>query len=166
VRLVEAGAAAVALHARTAAQHFTGRADWTQIAALVREVPVPVLGNGDVGGAEAAVRMLEETGCAGVMIGRAALGNPWIFGQVRAALRGESSPRPPTPAERGAVALCHLQMYATLEPEHRAVLEMRPLLVHYLQGLPGARQWRAGVMKATSIREVRELLRGFLEGNE
>jgi nifR3 family TIM-barrel protein len=164
VRLVEAGAAAVALHARTAAQHFTGAADGAQIAALVREVPVPVLGNGDVDGAGAAVRMLEETGCAGVMIGRAALGNPWIFGQVRAALRGERPPREPTPAERGAVALCHLQMYATLEPEHRAVLEMRPLLVHYLQGLPGARHWRAGVMKATSIREVRDLLEGFLAG--
>jgi len=97
-----------------------------------------------------------------VMIGRAALGNPWIFGQVRAALREESPPREPTPAERGAMALCHLQMYATLEPEHRAVLEMRPLLVHYLQGLPGARHWRTGVMQATTLREVRDLLARFL----
>ena len=162
VSLVEAGAAGVALHARTAAQHFSGKADWAQIAALVREVPVPVLGNGDVDRAEAAVRMMEETGCAGVMIGRAALGNPWIFGQVRATLRGEAAPRPPTPRERGAVALCHLQMYVAIEEERRAVLEMRPLLVHYLQGLPGAKQWRSGVMKATRIAEVRELLEEFL----
>jgi nifR3 family TIM-barrel protein len=164
VRLVEAGAAALTLHARTAAQHFTGRADWRAIAALAAEVPVPVIGNGDVDGAPAAVRMLEETGCAGVMIGRAALGNPWIFSQVRAALRGEAPPREPTPKERGAVALCHLQMLATQEGERRAVLEMRPLLVHYLRGLPGARHWRAGVIQARSIREVEELLVEFLGG--
>ncbi len=162
VRLVEAGAAAVTLHARTAAQHYTGNADWAQIAALVREAPVPVIGNGDVDGAGAAVRMLEETGCAGVMIGRAALGNPWIFGQVRATLRGKTPPPEPTPAERGAMALCHLQRYAAQEEERRAVLEMRPLLAHYLQGLPGAKRWRAGVMKATSVAEVRGLLEEFL----
>lgn len=164
VRLVEAGAGAVALHARTAAQHFTGRAEWSAIGRLVAEVPVPVIGNGDVDSAEAAVRMLEETGCAGVMIGRAALGNPWLFGQVRAALRRESPPREPTAEERGAVALCHLQMLAALQGERRAVLEMRPVLVRYLRGLPGTRHWRAGVMKATRVSEVRELLMELLRG--
>ncbi len=166
VKLVEAGAAALALHARTAVQHFRGQADWSAIAGLAAEVPVPVIGNGDVDSAAAAVRMLEETGCAGVMIGRAALGNPWLFRQVRAALRGESRPREPTPGERGAVALCHLQMLAALQGERRAVLEMRPVLAHYLRGLPGTRRWRGGVMKATRVVEVRELLLEFLRGRE
>ncbi len=162
VCLVEAGAAALTLHARTAAQHYTGEADWSKIAALVREVPVPVLGNGDVRSAADAVQRLEETGCAGVMIGRAALGNPWLFGEVRAALQGEVLPPPPTPEERIAAALTHLEMAVAAGEERRAVLEMRPLLVHYLQGLPGARQWRAGVMRATTVAEVRTLAAQWL----
>lgn len=165
-RLVEAGAAALCLHARTARQRFEGRADWGAIAALVQEAPVPVIGNGDVDRPEAARRMTEETGCAGVMIGRAALGNPWIFAQAAAELRGEVGPRDPTPRERVAVALCHLGMLAAGQEERRAVLEMRPVLARYLQGLPGARQLRAGIMQATALAEVRDLLLGFARGLE
>ncbi|HEY3396349.1 MAG TPA: tRNA dihydrouridine synthase DusB [Armatimonadota bacterium] len=167
VRMVEAGAAGIALHARSAAQKFTGRADWSLIARLVREVPVPVIGNGDVDSAAAALRMFEETGCAGVMIGRAALGNPWIFAQVAAALRGQPPPPPPTVAERVAVALCHAQMQvADYERDERsAILAMRPLLVHYMAGLPGVRTLRAGIMQATQLRQVRDLLLEFAVHN-
>ncbi len=166
VRLVEAGAAAICLHGRTAAQRFRGQADWGAIAALVREVRAPVIGNGDVDSPQAARRMREETGCAGVMIGRAALGNPWIFAQAAAELRGKVPPRDPTPRERVAIALCHLGMLAAEQEERRAVLELRPVLARYLQGLPGARQLRTGIMRATAVREVRDLLLGFARGLE
>jgi len=165
-RLVQAGAAALCLHARTARQRFEGRADWAAIAALVREVPVPVIGNGDVDSPRAARRMREETGCAAVMIGRAALGNPWIFAQAAAELRGDVPPRDPTPRERVAVALCHLGMLAAAQEERRAVLEMRPVLAKYLQGLSGARRLRAEIMRATTVRQVRDLLLGFARGLE
>ena len=156
-RFAEAGAAALALHARGLRQRFSGCADLSAIARLVREVDVPVIGNGDVDSPAAARRMLEETGCAAVMIGRAAIGNPWIFAQVAADLRGEIAPLP-TPPERVAVALCHAQMQAALEGESRGVRQMRPALARYVGGLPGAAAVRAKIMAATSLREVEAAL--------
>ena len=126
VRLVEAGAVALALHGRTAEQGFRGECSLADIAALVREVPVPVLGSGDVASPQAAERMLAETGCAGVMIGRAALGNPWLFTQVAARLRGESPLPEPSVAARVAVALCHAQMAAVALGERRWAGPVRP----------------------------------------
>ena len=157
VRFAEAGAAALVLHARGLRQRFSGSADLSAIARLVREVDVPVIGNGDVDSPAAARRMWDETGCAAVMVGRAAIGNPWIFAQITADLRGEVAP-PPSPRERVAVALCHAQMQAALQGERRGMREMRPALARYVAGLPGAAAIRARLMTATTLAEVRAAL--------
>ena len=156
-RCVEAGAAGLILHGRSVGQRFTGRADWSTIARLAREVDVPVIGNGDVDSPEAALQMREETGCAAVMIGRAAIGNPWIFAQTAAVLRGEAWSAP-TARERVAVALCHAQMQAALRGESRGLREMRPALARYVHGLPGAASARARIMSATTLGEVQAAL--------
>ena len=118
---------------------------------------MPVIGNGDVDGPEAARRMFEETGCAAVMVGRAAIGNPWVFARIAADLRGERAPVP-SPGERLAVALCHAQMAVSLRGEARGVREMRPMLARYVAGLPGAATTRAAIMAATTLTEVRAAL--------
>ena len=156
-RFAEAGVAAITLHGRSLSQRFAGSADWQPIARLVREVEVPVIGNGDVDGPEAARRMFEETGCAAVMVGRAAIGNPWVFARIAADLRGERAPVP-SPGERLAVALCHAQMAVSLRGEARGVREMRPMLARYVAGLPGAATTRAAIMAATTLTEVRAAL--------
>src|SRR5205085_6776762 len=97
-RIAEAeGAAAVALHARTAAQRYSGQADWSTIARLKEAVrTIPVLGNGDIFDASDALRMVAETGCDGVVVGRGCLGRPWLFGELQAAFRGEPIPAGPS----------------------------------------------------------------------
>jgi len=164
--LVEAGAAALTLHGRTVEQRFMGKCRLQSIAALVQAVPVPVIGNGDLDGPEAARRMFEETGCAAVMIGRAAIGNPWIFAQVAARLRGEDPLVAPPPRQRAAVALCHAQMLVSLRGERTGVLKMRPVLARYMAGLPGARQFRARIMRTTTLAEIKALLLAFVSGLE
>lgn len=161
-RLVNAGAAALTIHGRSAGQRFRGECSLPSIAALVAAVPVPVIGNGDVDGPEAARRMFEETGCAAVMIGRAALGNPWIFAQVGAWLREEEPPPEPTPRQRAAVALCHTQMLVDMAGEHTGVLKMRPLLAYYMAGLPGARLFRTRIMRVRTLSEIKALVLAFV----
>ena len=159
-RAQDAGAAAIAVHARYASQGFTGHADWSIIRRVKDVVTIPVIGNGDVETAEDAQRMIAETGCDAVMIGRAAMGNPWIFADVKHFLAtGEHLP-PPTLDERIAASLFHLTTMAA-DPhvgEERAVKEMRGLITHYFKGFNGVSALRALLVKANSITEVTELL--------
>jgi tRNA-dihydrouridine synthase B len=159
-RAQDAGAAAIAVHARYASQGFTGNADWSIIRRVKDVVTIPVIGNGDVETAEDAKRMMEETGCDAVMVGRAAMGNPWIFEDIRSFLEtGEHRP-PPTLAERIEAALFHLKTMAT-DPhvgEARAVREMRGQITHYFKGFPGVSALRALLVQANSIAEVEALL--------
>jgi len=160
------GVQAFALHARTARQGFDGRADWCWIAEMKAAVSVPVIGNGDVRTPEDAARLLRETGCDGVMIGRAAIGNPWILRQVAHFLQtGEHLP-PPSLAERITAAIEHLEDLARTLGEDRAVRHLRGQLSGYVKGYPGASKVREHIAHATTIEEVCAVLESWLECSE
>lgn len=152
------GVQALALHARTARQGYTGTADWNWIAEIKAAVTVPVVGNGDVRTPEDARRMMEQTGCDGVMIGRAAIGNPWILRDVGHYLKtGEILP-PPTLAEKAAAALEHVTELARTMGEVRAVIHLRGQLPQYFKGFRGASVAREQLVRASSIAEVERIL--------
>ncbi len=154
------GARAVAVHARTRDQFYAGQADWRVIAAVVRAVDIPVFGNGDVRGGADARRMLEGTGCARVMVGRAAQGNPWVFAEINAALRGEAW-TPPTLEARLETALRHLDMALALYGPNKGVLEMRKHVAWYISGVPGAARLRERVNALGDAQSVRALLEEY-----
>jgi len=161
--LESAGAAAVAIHARTRAEKFTGTAHWEMIGEAKRAVSIPVIGNGDVRGAEDAVRMLETTGCDAVMLGRAAFGDPWVFRRVRAfGERGEMLP-PPTAAERLEAGVRHLGMMAAEVGPEAAAREMRKHVAWYIKGLPHSARVREQVNRTRAVAEMAALLEGYLE---
>jgi tRNA-dihydrouridine synthase B len=161
--LEQAGAAAVAIHARTRAERFDGHAHWDMIAEAKRAVGIPVIGNGDVRGPEDALRMIETTGCDAVMLGRAAFGDPWVFRRVRAFHeRGEALP-PPTAGERLEAGLRHLAMMVASVGEASATREMRKHVAWYIRGLPNSARVREQVNRARTVEEMSELLRGYLE---
>ena len=152
------GAKAVAVHARTRDQQYAGKADWRIIRDVKRAVSVPVFGNGDVRGGADALRMLDETGCDAVIVGRAAQGNPWIFREIAAAMRGEEVP-PPTPEERMEMAVRHFQLEAQLYGEKLAVLQMRKHIAWYVHGMKGASRFRERINQMNSAEEVLAALR-------
>ena len=156
------GARAVAVHARTRMQQYSGAADWRVIRDVKRAVSVPVFGNGDVRGGADAVRMLDETGCDAVIVGRAAQGNPWVFREIAAALRGKTA-EPPVPRERVDMALRHYALEIELYGEKRALLEMRKHIAWYVHGMPGASRFRERINSLNSAREVTDALREFAE---
>ena len=152
------GAKAVAVHARTRDQQYAGKADWRIIRDVKRAVSVPVFGNGDVRGGADALRMLDETGCDAVIVGRAAQGNPWIFREIAAAMQGEKAP-PPTPEERIEMAARHFQLEAQLYGEKLAVLQMRKHIAWYVHGMKGASRFRERINQMNSAEEVLAALR-------
>lgn len=156
----QAGAAAIAVHGRTRAQQYSGRADWSVIRAVKKSVGVPVMGNGDVRSGADAVRMMEETGCDAVLVARAAQGNPWIFREIRAAMAGESRP-PVTGRERVETALRHFDLETQLHGERGGMLEMRKHIAWYVSGLRGAARFRERVNLLDSAEAVRDALREF-----
>lgn len=159
-RAQDAGAQAIAVHARYANQGFTGHADWSIIRRVKDVVTIPVIGNGDVETPEDAKRMVAETGCDAVMVGRGAMGNPWIFGDIRHYLETGMHRPAPTLAERIEAALFHLKTMAAIPQvgEERAVKEMRGQITHYFKGFPGVSALRARLVQAESIAEVEDLL--------
>lgn len=138
------GVDAVALHGRTARQMYTGRADWTAIRQLKEALSIPVIGNGDVNTPQDAQRMFEETGCDGVMIGRAALTDPWIFRRTAAVLAGEPD-RPPTLEERRGIIATHFSWILRDMDRRGALHKMRNFLARYTHGLPGGRTLRGRI---------------------
>lgn len=155
-----AGIAAVTVHGRTKVQGFSGQADWSMIKVVKESVGIPVIGNGDVRSARDAKRMLDETGCDGVMIGRAIQGYPWIFREARQYLKTGIVPPPPTREERESVMLRHLNEMVNLLGENIGVREMRKHLCWYTKGLPGGAEFRTrinGLLKLDdATREIRE----------
>jgi tRNA-dihydrouridine synthase B len=161
--LEDAGAAAIAIHARTRAEKFEGAAHWEMIGEARKGVGIPVIGNGDVRTPADAIRMLEMTGCDAVMLGRAAFGDPWVFKRLNAFhQRGEELPLP-TAAERLEAGLRHLRMLIAASGPDIAAREMRKHVAWYIKGLPHSARVREQVNRTRNVEEMAELLRGYLE---
>jgi nifR3 family TIM-barrel protein len=149
---VAEGAELVSVHGRTRQQQYTGRADRAEIRRVVEAVPsVPVLANGDVVRAEDALAMLRETGAAGVMIGRGAMGNPWLFAQVLALARGVA-PRRPSADERWATVQRHVELMRVAFPERRDLVHnLKKYVAAYAKGLPGGAQFRQRAVESDDL---------------
>jgi nifR3 family TIM-barrel protein len=180
LRFQDAGIKMLTLHARFAKQGFEGEADWDLIKRLRESVTVPLVGNGDVKTPEDAIKMLTETGCDGVMVGRAAISNPWGLARIAAALRGEELPPEPTIEERIETALLHARLQvayqlqvptyedALAHPDHAqnegwAIRSLRGQLPMYIKGIPGAAQIRNVLYQSSTLRDVNEALQTFIK---
>jgi nifR3 family TIM-barrel protein len=163
LRCQDAGVRAIALHPRTRTQMYTGSARWEEIAAVVDALDIPVIGNGDIKTAEDAVRMRQQTGCAGVMIARGSYGQPWIFAQVKDLMAGRPMRPAPSVAERFAIALHHARMVMAYETDPRgAALEFRKHLGWYAKGLHGGAELRKRLYAVTSFGEVEGIFGDYL----
>jgi nifR3 family TIM-barrel protein len=161
----EAGCAAIALHGRTAAQHYSGSADWGSIARLKEHVRIPVLGNGDVWEAADALRMIDRTGADGVVVGRGCLGRPWLFRDLAAAFAGEPRPPLPTLGEVSVMIRRHAELLAELMGEDRGVRDMRKHMAWYLKGFAVGQDVRAALGMVSSLAELDGLL-GRLDADQ
>ena len=147
----DAGAAAIAVHGRTREQYYSGKADWEIIAKVKEAVSVPVIGNGDVTDADSAMRMMKETGCDGVMIGRAVQGNPWIFREILSRINdGIVLPRP-TMEEMRDMIIRHAKLQLEYKGEYTAIREMRKHVSWYTTGLPGSAKFRKHVNEMETL---------------
>jgi len=157
--LDELGVAAVTVHPRTRVQGFKGTSDWSLLTEVKRSCSIPVIGNGDVKTPQDALRMLEETGCDAVMIGRGAVGNPWIFSGAASLAATGKAPPSPSLAERLELVIEHLDLMVEDKGERRGVMEMRKHIVAMLKGFPGA----VGLRRELVIMEGKEFVRARLE---
>ncbi len=156
------GITAISVHGRTKAQAFSGHADWSLIKAVKESVGIPVIGNGDVRSALDVMRMLDETGCDGVMIGRAIQGNPWIFREAKQFLETGTIPSPPSLEERRAVMLRHLTEMIRLIGKNRGVCEMRKHLCWYTKGLHGGAEFRTRINHLTEMDAVKQTINDYI----
>lgn len=153
------GAAAVALHARTAAQRYSGTADWDQIALLKQQVrTIPVLGNGDIYDASDALAMMAATGCDGVVIGRGCLGRPWLFAELSAAFTGIPAPEPPALGEVTDIIRRHGALLAAHFGEDKGMRDIRKHVAWYLHGFPAGSDLRRALALVKTLDELDELL--------
>lgn len=157
-----AGGKAVSVHGRTREQLYTGKADWSYIKQVKETVSIPVIGNGDVATPEDAKRMLEETGCDGVMIGRGALGNPWMLYRTVEYLKSGVLLPEPEPEEKIRIAILHMDRLAALKGESVAVREMRKHMAWYMKGLNGAARIKDVIMEETKRDEMVRILEDFV----
>lgn len=153
-----AGAAAVAVHGRTRAQYYSGQADWEIIAQVKQALSVPVIGNGDVTTPQKAAEMLKQTGCDGVMIGRGAQGNPWIFRQITSYLETGTFPEHPSLLEVKRVIQRHAQLQLQVKGEYTAVREMRKHMSWYTTGYPNSARFRQMINSMESMEELMQAL--------
>jgi len=163
-KLIEkAGASAIAIHGRTRAQMYEGKADWDIIRQVKEAVSIPVIGNGDVRTPEDAKRMIEETGVDGVMVGRAALGNPWVIRQMVDYLETGIIPESPTAQQKIAQCLTHARKLMEIEPERTAISEMRGHAPWYMKGLKSSSYVKDRLSKVSSYDELEMILNLYLE---
>ncbi len=157
------GACAVTVHGRTRQQGYSGQADWDIIGEVKAALAIPVIGNGDVVDGESALAMKAHTGCDGIMVGRGAQGNPWIFREIKAALHHEPF-TPPTAQERAAMAAAHGRLQLKYKGDH-GVIEMRKHLGWYMKGVPSAAKLRAQANACTRLSEMEEVLLAFVHSS-
>jgi nifR3 family TIM-barrel protein len=157
----ESGVAAIALHGRTVAQSYSGRADWDAIATLVEHVDIPVLGNGDIWEAADALRMVEQTGAAGVVVGRGCLGRPWLFRDLAAAFRGEEVATLPTLGEVMAMMRRHAELLCQHMGEERGCKEFRKHVTWYLKGFAAGGEMRRSLGLVSTLADLDALLAGL-----
>jgi nifR3 family TIM-barrel protein len=168
-RVIEdCGADAVTVHPRFATQGYSVPADWTLIRRVKEQLKIPVIGNGDIFEPAHALKMRQETGCDGVMIGRGAIGNPWIFKQILSSDLGLPVPKPDL-SDRRSFIMEHFQALADLMGEHRAARSMRGLLLRYTKGLPHSSRFRGSINKIKDLDSLISTMDGYfstLEGEE
>jgi tRNA-dihydrouridine synthase B len=157
------GVAAVAVHGRYARQGFSGRADWSAIRAVKQAVNIPVIGNGDVTCASDAKRMTEETGCDMVMVGRGALGNPWIFREINGYLSDGNLPASPSAGERGEMLMRHLKMVVARDGERHGIRVMRKHAAWYSKGLIGSPEFRRVINHVETLAAFDEAVADFFK---
>ncbi len=157
----EAGAKAITIHGRTRAQGYSGKADWQIIKQVVEAVNIPVIGNGDVTNCFLAKKMLEETGCAAVMIGRGLLGNPWLIKECIDYLEKKELPKEVSPQEKIKMMRYHLQELIKDKKERRAILEIRTHFLYYLKGLPNNKEIKNKLCMATTQTEIETILSDY-----
>ncbi|MDQ7991919.1 MAG: tRNA dihydrouridine synthase DusB [Propionicimonas sp.] len=154
----DAGCAAVALHARTVKQAYSGEADWETIGTLVAELDIPVLGNGDIWEASDALEMVRRTGCAGVVIGRGCLGRPWLFRDLADAFAGRDTRTLPTLGEVAAMVRRHAELMADLYGEKHGLTDLRKHMAWYFKGFPVGGDTRRALAMVSSLAELDENL--------
>lgn len=155
----DCGAAAVAVHGRTREQYYSGLADWDIIRQVKEAVSIPVIGNGDVSDAGSAGRLLKETGCDGIMIGRAARGNPWIFSQINEYLQHETTPSKPSKEDVRDMILRHAGLQIEVKGEYTGMREMRKHVAWYTAGFPHSAKLRGMVNEISTFQELEDMLR-------
>lgn len=160
LRMQDAGADLLCLHARTQTQMFSGRSDWEHIRELKHAVSIPVIGNGDIDSPESALRMQSETCCDAIMIGRGALGRPWLFAQIKEYLDGGSY----FSATKNLIlkaCLKHLDYALETKEEYVVAREMRSQLCHYIKAMPGSKELRDKINHSSSVKELTNYLEEF-----
>lgn len=153
-RMEDSGAAMVAVHGRTRSQLYSGVADWDTIRKVKQQLSIPVIANGDITGAEAALRCAKWTGADGLMIGRSTFGDPWIFAEVRAALAGEPIPERPPLKDRVAVAVRQFELAQQDHGEHIACLEARKHFAWYLRGVSHSGFYKQQISGMTTMEDI------------
>ncbi len=157
----ESGAKAICIHPRTRSQGYTGKADWTIIKAVKDSVNIPVIGNGDILTPEDAKRMIDETGCDAVMIGRGVLGNPWLIREINCYLESGELISKPSFIERVDMCLKHLDNLKNLKSNKQVVLEIRSHIAWYLKGIPKSNEIKNKIFITTSLSDIIEILNGY-----
>ncbi len=161
----KAGASAITVHPRTRAQGYSGVADWNIIKSVKESVSIPVIGNGDITSCYDTKKMLDETGCDAVMIGRGVLGNPWLIKECIAYLEDGTLPTDISIEEKISMIRKHLNYLLEIKPEKVALLEMRSHASWYLKGIPNASSLRSKINKVNTIEDFNQILDEFLKGN-
>ena len=161
-KLIEkAGASAITIHARTRAQGYSGKADWNIIKQVKENVKIPVIGNGDIKTCYDAKRMIEETNCDAVMIGRGCIGNPWLIKETVEYLENNKVITKPTSLDRINMILEHLDRLIKTKSEKQALLEIRTHIGYYLKTVPNSSELKNNIFKTKDINELKKLLEEF-----
>ena len=159
----ENGASAITVHARTRSQGYSGHADWNIIKEVASAVSIPVIGNGDITTPELAKKMLDETGCTAIMIGRGVLGNPWLIRDIKSYLENGSIPAPPTYKEKIDMLKRHYSLLLEDKSEKQALLEIRSHAIWYLKGMPKSAEIKNKVCSCRSTKEIFDCLDEYIK---